>query len=211
MSSVRQIEQDKQQGSKLKISDEKLICLYVKGDLQALDELINRYKKPLYSFLWRFASPGIEVEEIFQETWLRVIQKSSNFEQNSFKGWIFKIAYHLVIDRSRLKRSNLSLDYISEYSDGIQTLADTLPAKGGRPDQNANNGDLKKAIEQALNNLPPEQREVFVLRMEVDMPFKEIAELQGTSVNTSLARMQYALSKMRNLLAPLHEGTGEKL
>ena len=97
MSSVRQIEADEKRSSKLEISDEQLVGLYLKGDIKALDELIIRYKKPLYSFLWRLTASGTEVDEIFQETWLHVIRKASSFEQYRFKGWIFKIAYLSLI------------------------------------------------------------------------------------------------------------------
>jgi len=211
MSSVRQIEADEKRSSKLEISDEQLIGLYLKGDIKAMDELIIRYKKPLYSFLWRLTASGSEVDEIFQETWLHVIRKASSFEQYRFKGWIFKIAYNLVIDWSRTKRGHLSLDQTSEYADGLQTLADTLPAPGQSPDAQAVNGDLHKAIALALASLPAEQKEVFVLRMDADMSFKEIAEIQGTSINTALARMQYALTKMRKLLSHLHDGSERPL
>jgi RNA polymerase sigma-70 factor (ECF subfamily) len=151
------------------------------------------------------------VDELFQETWLRVIRKSESFEQYRFKGWIFKIAYNLVIDWSRSKRGNLSLDQTSEYTDGLQTLGDTLPAPGFSPDGQAANVDLQKEIMQALASLPVEQREVFVMRMEADMSFKEIAEIQGTSINTALARMQYALTKMRKELKNLHEDSAGSL
>jgi RNA polymerase sigma-70 factor (ECF subfamily) len=204
-----QIGPEEERSSRLEISDENLINLYVKGDLDALDQLIIRYKKPLYSFLWRLTASSTEVEEIFQETWLRVIQKAARFEQNRFKGWIFKIAYNLVIDRNRMKRGHLSLDQTSDYQDGCETLRDTIPAPGPGPDGQAANGDLKIALAQALASLPAAQREVFVLRMEADMTFKEIAELQGISINTALARMQYALTKMRTELRPLY-GPGER-
>ncbi len=205
MSSVLHTGSDKKQSSGLDVSDKNLVDLYVKGDVKALDELINRYKKPLYSFLWRLTSSGPEVDEIFQETWFRVIQKASSFDQYRFKGWIFRIAYNLVIDWSRSKRGHLSLDQTSEYSDGLETLSDTLPAPGQTPDEKAASGDIKQAILQALDHLPLEQKEVFLLRMEADMSFKDIAELQGTSINTALARMQYALTKMRKLLKTFHE------
>jgi len=206
-----QLEQDKKRNSELEVSDEKLISLYVQGDIKALDELIVRYKKPLYSFLWRLTESGSDVDELFQETWLRVIRKSADFEQNRFKGWIFKIAYHLVIDWSRTKRGHLSLDRTSEYADGLQTLADTLPAPGLGPDDHAANGDIQKAISQALACLPAEQKEVFVLRMDANMSFKDIAELQKISINTALARMQYALKTMRKLLGPLREDSERTL
>ena len=210
MSPVIQLEPDEKRSPYLDISDEQLISLYNRGDVKALDELIVRYKKPLYSFLWRLTSSGVEVDEIFQETWLRVIRKSKDFEQNKFKGWIFKIAHNLVIDWSRTKRGHLSLDQRSEYDGGEQTLGDTLPAAGIGPDGHAANRDLQKAIGLALANLPEEQKEVFILRMESQLSFKDIAEIQGTSTNTALARMQYALGKMRISLKTLHEGSGRK-
>lgn len=207
MRSVMQIELDEKRSPRVEISDETLLSLYSKGDINSLDELILRYKKPLYSFLWRLTACGTEVDEIFQETWLRVIKNAAGFKQTRFKGWIFKIAHNLVIDWSRSKRGHLSLDQTSEYTEGVQTLGDTVPAPGFSPDEQAAHGDLQKAIAQALASLPPDQREVFVLRMEADMPFKDIAEIQGISINTALARMQYALIKMRTGLRTLYENS----
>lgn len=185
----------------MEISDEKLFDRYAHGDINALDELIGRYKKPLYSFLWRLTGSSTDVEELFQETWLRVIRKASNFEQNCFKGWIFKIAHNLVIDSRRAKRWHLSLDQTDEYQDGgTGSLGDTLPSSAPGPATLASHSDAQKAITEGLASLPEEQREVFILRMEANMAFKDIARIQGTSTNTALARMQYALTKMRKLL-----------
>lgn len=185
----------------MEISDENLIERYVQGDISALDELIARYKKPLYSFLWRFTKSSADVDELFQETWLRVIRKAEDFEKNRFKGWIFRIAHNLMIDRSRLNRGHLSLDQpVVSQEGGIGSLGDTLPSSGTGPDALAAHGDIQKAIAKALASLPEEQREVFILRMESDLAFKDIATIQGTSINTVLARMQYALTKMRKLL-----------
>lgn len=189
------------QSTTLEISDENLIESYAQGNVNALDELISRYKKPLYSFLWRFSRSSADVDELFQETWLRVIRKASTFERHSFKGWIFKIAHNLAIDRNRVKRDHLSLDQTSVHQEGeTVSLEDTLPSTATAPDALAARGDIQKAIAGALASLPEEQREVFILRMDADMPFKEIARIQGTSTNTALARMQYALMKMRKLL-----------
>lgn len=194
----------------MEISDEKLLDLYVQGDVAALDELISRYKKPLYSFLWRFTRNSLDVEELFQETWFRVIRKAANFEHSKFKGWIFTIAHNLVIDGSRARRGHLSLDQTSEYNESHETLGDSIPSTGLGPDVLTGDRELHMSITRALASLPAEQREVFVLRMEVDMSFKEIAAIQKTSTNTTLARMQYALSKMRKLLSPLYEGAERK-
>ncbi len=182
----------------------------MKGDIHALEELISRYQKPLYSFLWRLTASGTSVEELFQETWLKVISNAPNFKQNKFKGWIFTIAHNLAIDGFRAHRGNLSLDRTSDYSDGVQTLADTIPTPGPSPAGIANRHDIQLAIAKALDSLPAEQKEVFVLRMEADLSFKEIADIQKTSINTTLARMQYALTKMRILLETFHTDSERK-
>jgi RNA polymerase sigma-70 factor (ECF subfamily) len=207
MSSVIHNEQAENQELGSKISDELLMGQYAKGDITALEELISRYQKPLYSFLWRLNRSGATVDELFQETWLRVIKNASTFKKTKFKGWLFTIAHHLIIDNIRAQRGFLSLDKPSDYSDGTDSLGDTFPARGPSPDQTAARNDLKLAIANALAGLPREQQEVFVLRMEANMSFKEIADIQKTSTNTALSRMQYALTKMRTLLAPSHTGT----
>ena len=191
------------------VSDELLIDRYNRGETKALNDLVERYRRPLYSFLWRMTGSGSESDEIFQNTWLRVINKAHGFRQERFKGWVFKIAHNLVIDWSRRQRKQVSLDAVCGSSEGDQTLGDRLADDGPRPDSQANSEDIRKAIELALAQLPDDQREVFVLRMNADVPFKEIAEIQGVSLNTALARMQYALSKMRKLLKDYQPG-GER-
>ncbi|MEI8352357.1 MAG: sigma-70 family RNA polymerase sigma factor, partial [bacterium] len=86
------------------VSDEKLMARYRRGDFEAMDELVRRYEKPLFSFLWRMSGNGADVQEIFQEVWLRVIAKARDFKQKRFKGWIFTIARNLVIDTSRRQK-----------------------------------------------------------------------------------------------------------
>ena len=195
-------------GSPEELPDEELINLYNKGDSKALDTLVERYKRPLYSFLWRMTRSESEADEVFQDTWMKVIQKAADFKMDRFKGWIFKIAHNLVIDRSRTKGRTISLDApVGDDGDDC-SLADFFEdGKTLRPDQRAHHRDIRRAIEKALDQLPKEQSSVFVMRMELDMTFREIAELQGIPLNTTLARMQYALAKLRNLLKE-HDGGG---
>lgn len=182
-------------------TDEQLINLYNQGDTGALDTLVERYKRPLYSFLWRLTGSKTDADEIFQDTWLRVIQKAGGFQQNRFRGWVFKIAHNLVIDRSRLKGRTVSLDAPAGNSENDGTLGDLL--QDGRTrgaDEQAYHQDIRRDIEKALVQLPKEQSSVFLMRMTLDMTFREIAELQGITLNAALGRMQSALAKMRELL-----------
>lgn len=182
-------------------SDEMLMARFKRGQVAAMDELVERYRMPLYSFLWRMTGNETDTQEVFQDTWVRVITKAKGFKQERFKGWLFRIAHNLVIDRVRRRHHQISLDApVGNGDEGDQTLGDRLVAEGPEPDRSVQNRDLTGDVELALRELPREQREVFLMRMESDMTFREIAETQGVSLNTALARMQYALGKMRKLL-----------
>ena len=187
------------------VSDEKLMARYRRGDFEAMDELVRRYEKPLFSFLWRMSGNGADVQEIFQEVWLRVIAKARDFKQKRFKGWIFTIARNLVIDTSRRQKKLVSLDEpTAGGAESDMTLADRLVSREPGPDYQVDGHDTRSAIDQALMGLPREQREVFIMRMESNLTFREISEVLGIPLNTCLARMQYALGKMRTRLKTYH-------
>jgi RNA polymerase sigma-70 factor, ECF subfamily len=189
--------------------DEDLIAAYNRGSPQALDELVERYKRPLFNFLVRMTKCEAEAEEIFQNTWMRVITKAHGFKGDRFKSWLFKIGYNLVIDWSRREKKQVSMDAPLGGGENEATLGDRIKTPEPGPDMRANSRDLGKAIELALAQLPAEQREVFTLRMEADMAFKDIAKLQRVSLNTALSRMHYALDKMRLLLKDHGPNRGE--
>ncbi|NCC59098.1 MAG: sigma-70 family RNA polymerase sigma factor, partial [Synergistales bacterium] len=182
--------------------DAALLAAWRRGDTEALGQLVGRYKRPLFSFLHRFASDPGQADEWFQETWVRAIQHMNLFRQRNFPGWLFRIAHNLIIDQARRKKPDGSLD--APLPDSGIPLGDTIPAATLSPALEAGGRDLGRQIEAAVNTLPFEQREVFWLRMDSGLPFKEIARLQRTSVNTALARMQYALGKLRAALGPAY-------
>jgi RNA polymerase sigma-70 factor, ECF subfamily len=180
--------------------DAKLLAAYRKGDVEALAPLVEKYKRPLFAFLCRFAANPGEADEWFQETWVRAIQHMNYFRQKHLLSWLFRIAHNLIIDQSRRKKPDCSLD--APLSENGSSLADQIPAAALSPALEAGGRDLGHRIEAAANLLPAEQREVFWLRMASDLPFKEIARIQRCSINTALARMQYALEKLRTTLSP---------
>lgn len=176
---------------------------YRNGDVEALGHLVEHTRRPLFSFIHRMVRDNHEAEEVFQEVWLRAVKNLHRYQDRNFMSWMFRITHNLVIDRARKKKPDLNLeDPIGSGDDG-KTLSwyDRLCADGLGPDRIAASDDLGQRIADAVALLPPEQREVFLLRTEQAMPFKEIAVIQDTSINTSLARMQYALAKLREALA----------
>ena len=182
--------------------DAKLLAAYRRGDAEALGRLVEKYQRPLFAFLGRFAANPGEADEWFQETWVRAIEHMNIFRQQNLLGWLFRIAHNLAIDAARRRKPDCSLD--APLPGGDTTLAELVPAPALSPADEAAGRDLGRHIAAAVQLLPVEQREVFWLRMDAGLPFKEIARIQRCSINTALARMQYALAKLRSALGPAY-------
>lgn len=178
-------------------SDAELIAEYRNGDTDAMQELVHRHRSSLFGYIVNMTANSGIADDVFQEVWIRAIKKLDKYKNDNFPGWLMRIARNFVIDESRKKKPQLSLDY--ETEDG-QTLQQIVPGKVATPDMEVVSGELAARIADAVEELPPEQKEVFILRVKADMPFKEICKIQDTSINTALARMQYALTKLRDLL-----------
>lgn len=173
------------------------ICIrrYRSGDTGALELLVQRYKKPLYGFIYKMTNTRIEADEIFQEVWLRAIRNLPTYRDRRFLSWLFRIAHNLIVDRYRKLSREVALGVSEEEGDTGWT--DRVPDPRPGPAGAVSARDLGVHIEQAVSRLPKEQREVFLLRTSRDLSFKEIARIQRVSINTALARMQYALDKLR--------------
>jgi len=184
----------------MELEDTKALEAYFAGDAEALAPLVEKYKRPLFSFLTRFAADPAEADAWFQETWVRAIQHMNRKRPEKLLSWLFRIAHNLIIDQSRRHKPACSLDAPLSHSGDSLTMQ--IPDGSLPPDLEAGGRDLGHRIEAVASALPLEQREVFWLRMQGNVPFKEIARIQHCSINTALARMQYALEKLRTTLAP---------
>lgn len=182
--------------------DAKLLAAYRRGDAEALGRLVAKYQRPLLGFLQRFATHPGEADDWFQDTWVRALRHMNIFRQHHFLSWLFRIAHNLIIDQARRRKPDASLDAPDPHNG--RPLADRIPAATPSPAAEAAGHDLGRQIEAAAARLPVEQREVFWLRMDAGLPFKEIARIQRCSINTAIARMQYALEKLRLALGPTY-------
>lgn len=177
---------------------------YRRGDLEALGRLVEQYRRPLFSFILKMTEGRGDPEEVFQETWIRAIRNLDRFDDQNLLGWLFRIAHNLIIDRAR--KSRPELQPAPRTGQTTTTWFDQVASSAIGPATVAAGRDLGHRIQAALEALPPEQREVFLLRMDGNLSFKEIAKLQGVSINTALARMHYAVRKLRALLKDEYEG-----
>ena len=191
-------------------TDTDCIKAYLGGDANALEPMVEKYKRPLYSFILKMTEGREDTDEIFQETWFRALKNIHKFRHKNFLNWLFRIAHNLVIDRARRNKRNVSMQTVTG-SDGEGTLEDRLPAPGISPAEEVGGTGLGERIEKAVEQLSPEQKEVFLMRMYGNTSFKEIAKIQKCSINTCLARMQYALAKMRSILQEEYDELREAL
>jgi len=186
--------------------DTDAIQAYLAGDENALEPLVEKYKRPLYSFILKMTEGREDADEIFQETWFRVLKNIHKFQHTNFLNWMFRIAHNYVIDRARRNKRQVSMQggsYGGE--DDERTLEDRLPASGIMPSEEVSGFQLGERIARAVETLSLEQKEVFLMRMYSDISFKEIAKIQHCSINTCLARMQYALGNLRSMLKDEYE------
>lgn len=181
----------------MKENDAELLNQYRTGNAAALEQIVERYRRSLFGFILNMTGNREEANDIFQETWFRAIKNIHKYRHDNLAGWLFKIARNCIIDRSRSGKKTVSLD--SPGRTGA-SLGDTVPCEGVSPSAEAGNRETGRKIADAVAALPARQREVFLLRMEGGLPFRDIAAIQRVSINTALARMQYALAKLRHEL-----------
>ena len=183
------------------ISDEELLLSYQRGDPSAFETLFERYRVPLFNFLLRRVGDRGRSEELYQDVWTKVIERSDEFRGDSkFSTWLYTIARNRYIDHQRRMKFRVyaSLDQVVGGSKlpPVERVASPGPAT----DDLAAADTLKVRIAHAVEALPEEQQEVFLLRQLQGLPFDEIAEIVDAPVNTVKSRMRYALERLQDQL-----------
>lgn len=180
------------------IPDSSLVSSYIKGDESSLAVLINRHQQRLFSFIYSKVLDKDIAEDIFQDTFIKVIRtlKKGNYnEEGKFLPWVMRISHNLVIDYFRKNNRMPTFQNTDEF-DIFSVLKDgSLNAE-----KQIIQEQIFSDVRELVNELPEEQKEVLLMRMYKDMSFKEISENTGVSINTALGRMRYALINMRKLI-----------
>lgn len=192
-------------------SDESLLKLYQNGDAEAFSTLLARYRRPIFGFVLRFTRDAASAEELAQDVFLKVIERSDSFEGNSkFSTWIYKIARNHCIDHKRkmVHRRHASLD--QGKREDSQPLREQVAAEQVPVDRQAASVPMRERIREAVSNLPDDQREIFLLRHTKQLKFREIADLVGIPENTVKSRMRYALERLREELSDFDDQTVEE-
>lgn len=171
-----------------------------RGDVDALSELIARYQNRLYRYLLRIVRQPAEAEDLFQQTWVRVVEKIRGFDPSrNFDAWLFTMARNLAIDHLRRIRPE-SLDEPLPNDASGETRAEKLPSRGMAPFEQTFEHERARNIAAALTDLPMIYREVLSLRFEEEMKIEEIAQVLGTPLSTVKSRLRRSLEQLRQSL-----------
>jgi RNA polymerase sigma-70 factor (ECF subfamily) len=176
--------------------DAALLRRYRQGDAEAFARLYQRHRLGLFRFLCGLCGDPTLAEEVFQDTWMSLIRSQSlQREAVLFKTWLYQIARNRLIDHWRKSGRQQGRQEAFDEQRHDQPCSATDPAQ-----QFSLSRDQER-LQAALADLPPEQREVFLLRAHGDLELHEIAELTRTPAETVKSRLRYALQKLRRLLA----------
>jgi RNA polymerase sigma-70 factor, ECF subfamily len=173
-------------------TDEDLMLAYGRGDAHAFEALYARHRGTLYRFLLRHCRERASADELFQETWSRVIVARERYRPEAkFTTWLLQIAHNLAIDLMRRNRPQAG----TEETELIFRQLDAPEAE--RPERVLSDFEQRRRLQLALEDLPDEQRTAFVLRMENGLGLEEIAEVTGAGQETVKSRLRYAFAKIR--------------
>lgn len=176
--------------------DALLMLAYARGDLAAFEALYARHRGMLYRFLLRSVRDPHRTDELFQETWSRVISARERYQpQAKFSTWLLQIAHNLMIDGSRRQRPMASSDETEVV------LAALASPEREQPDHTLSAFERRRHLQLAIEQLPDEQRIAVLLRLEQELSLEEIAVVTGTGRETVKSRLRYAMNRLREVLS----------
>ncbi len=177
-------------------TDEELMLAYGAGDVTAFQTLYSRHRGPLFRHLQRQLRDAGLAEEFFQDTWQRVITSRDRYRPEAkFSTWLYQIAHNRVTDHWRAKQHRPTAP------DDAAELAERVPDPS-TPERTLSAFEERRRLQRALEELPDDQREVVLLRLEQELSLEEIGEITGVGRETVKSRLRYAMDKLRARLQP---------
>lgn len=181
------------------LNDNMLVQKFIDGDQLALEELINRHKNRVFTYIVLIVKNHQLAEDIFQDTFIKVIRslKTGKYTENGkFVSWVLRIAHNLIIDHFRKEKllsttsnddTEIDLFNSQRYSD--ENIEDRLVYE-----------QITEDVRKLIDLLPDDQRQVIIMRHYMGLSFKEISKQTDVSINTALGRMRYALINLRKII-----------
>ena len=181
------------------MTDEELALSYINGNNRAFDELLSRSQDKIFNYIMYVVKDEDLANDLFQETYLKVITKMQNgryTDTGKFFWWLTRVAHNVIIDYYRAQKSSHIIEPTKDND--MSNLTHNSVMDSNRESELAN-AQVLRDVKKLMEALPEPQREVVFMRYFQELSFKEIAEMTGVSINTSLGRMRYALMNLRKM------------
>ena len=182
-----------------KSSDRELIFHYQNGNDKAFEELLSRHQNKIYTSILLMVKDASTADDLFQETFIRIVDKLRGNHYNDegkFLPWALRVAYNLCVDYFRKSKRTPSNPTSADYEVSLYDKPE-----GNNIEAKLDQTETFESIQNILFQLPPEQRDVVILRHYSELSFKDIADLTDVSINTALGRMRYALLNMKKIMS----------
>ena len=182
-----------------KLRDHELLNTDISGKEDAINVLLNRHRKRILDYIYMMVKNRDVADDIFQETLIKVVrfvQEGRYTENGKFLSWVLRIAHNQVIDYFRQKKQR---NNVSEGDAGYDIL-NNQKFSDHTVEEKLITNQIETDVRKLIDFLPPEQKEVVLMRYYMGLSFKEIAEQTDVSINTALGRMRYALINLRKLI-----------
>jgi len=188
----------------LKSEDRVLVERCLKGEERAFEELLGKYKGPVYSICYRMVRNQTDAEDLAQEVFIRTFSVLDRYDPSyPFSSWLFRITSNLCIDFLRKARAGMvSIDQPIEGSEG--SMQRQLASGAIKPDREMENKEMMEALEEAIATLPEHYRIIVILRHQEQRSYEEIADDLGIPLGTVKARIHRA----RNMIKEYFKRSG---
>lgn len=170
-------------------SDESLMRAYANGDMEAFEMLYRRHSAPLYRFILRQVSDEATANDLYQGSWEKIIKARKRYRPTApFSAWMYRIARNHLIDHFR------SYKPVGELPDDMEDATTCAPTETIYAEERS------RSLRAAIGQLPPEQRDAILLKLEGGLSLKEIAAATGVNPETAKSRLRYAVARLKNRL-----------
>ena len=179
------------------LKDQELIRTYLDGNDKAFEILLNRHKDKIYTSIYLFVKDTEKANDIFQDVFIKIVdtlRKGKYNHEGKFLQWAMRISYNMCVDNFRRNKRRTKVSSTETFD-----IFDVLESKDDNMETTMIKSQMHAKVRKLVDQLPPEQKEVVILRHYADMSFKEISQLTRVSINTALGRMRYALINMRKM------------
>lgn len=180
--------------------DSELVRLAKEGSKADFGKLVNHYYEMVYAVTYGVVRNHEAARDVAQEVFIKAYRDIGNFAgQSKFKTWLYRISFNAAIDHTRQRKYAESLD-ATDASDDEDRPALVIPDKSAGPREITGRQELRKKLEEAIEQLSPDHRAVLVLREWEEMSYEEVAETLGLQIGTVMSRIFYARKKLAEIL-----------